>query len=160
VTVTAYLSLGSNIGERKAQLEKALHFLEDEESIELLHVSSFYETKPVGVTDQPDFLNMAAAIRTSLSPENLLHVTQSIEKKLGRQRKEKWGPRTIDIDILLYAEEQINLASLIVPHPRLQERAFVLVPLEEIAPELEIAGRPLKEITAELEDAKDVRRID
>lgn len=156
---TAYLSLGANLGERRKQLERALSLLSAEDEITVLDVSSFYETKAVGVTDQPDFLNIAAAVDTALSPLSLLEVTQSIEAAIGRERKERWGPRTIDLDILLYGEEHINLEALTIPHPRMTERAFVLVPLQEIAPELRIHGRKIEEWVNEKEDRSDVVKI-
>ncbi|MFC4737789.1 2-amino-4-hydroxy-6-hydroxymethyldihydropteridine diphosphokinase [Bacillus daqingensis] len=135
----AYISLGANIGDRFSQLEDAVHMLHRLEHIKVTNQSSYYETKPVGVTDQPDFLNAVVEIETDLAPLALLEKTQSIEQELGRVRKKKWGPRTIDLDILLYGDENIELESLIIPHPRMRERGFVMLPLAEIAPELQVA---------------------
>ena len=105
-----------------------------------MRVSSLYETAPVGITDQPDFLNLAAAARTSLAPQALLDALLHIENQMGRTRTERWGPRVIDLDLLLYGGEQVALPGLTVPHPRLRERAFVVVPLAEIAPEMALPG--------------------
>jgi 2-amino-4-hydroxy-6-hydroxymethyldihydropteridine diphosphokinase len=108
--------------------------------MEMRRVSSLYETAAVGVPDQPDFLNAVAAFGTSLSATQLLDVLLNLENLLGRKRTIRWGPRVIDLDLLLYGAEQIVLPALTVPHPRLRERAFVLVPLAEIAPELTLPG--------------------
>lgn len=134
--IIAYLSLGANLGDRGASIQTALRKLSDLPTIKLLRVSSLYETAPVGITDQPDFLNLVAAVKTSLAPQALLDVLLHIENQMGRVRTLRWGPRVIDIDLLLYDTEQIALPGLIVPHPRLRERAFVVIPLAEIAPEL------------------------
>ncbi|MCY8144599.1 2-amino-4-hydroxy-6-hydroxymethyldihydropteridine diphosphokinase [Bacillus haynesii] len=134
---TAYIALGSNIGRREEYLKKAVSLLHHHPSVQVTDISSIYETDPVGYTDQDLFLNMAAAIKTSLSPFELLDLTQRIEKELGRKRDIRWGPRTADLDILLYNRENIETEQLIVPHPRMHERLFVLVPLLEIYPDLE-----------------------
>jgi 2-amino-4-hydroxy-6-hydroxymethyldihydropteridine diphosphokinase len=133
--VTAYLSAGSNLGDRLGYLAAAVRRLETENT-HVLKVSSVYETAPWGKTDQPAFLNIAVAVETQLSPADLLRHVMAIEQALGRVRIERWGPRTVDIDILLYGSDTIRTADLEVPHPRMAERAFVLVPLLEIAPEL------------------------
>lgn len=127
-----YLSLGSNIGDRAEYLHKAVQLLDSHEEIIVQNISSIYETKPVGYTDQDYFLNIVLRISTSLSPHILLAYTQHIENQLGRMRKIHWGPRTIDLDILLYNNENIEAESLVIPHPRMNERAFVLAPLYEI----------------------------
>ncbi|MFX3624179.1 MAG: 2-amino-4-hydroxy-6-hydroxymethyldihydropteridine diphosphokinase [Ectobacillus sp.] len=132
----AYLSLGSNIDDRYGYLKRAISLLSAHPSIQVQDTSSVYETEPVGYTEQSCFLNMAIKISTSLTPEELLNVIQSIEKELGRKRKIRWGPRTIDLDILLYNHENIETESLVIPHPRMYERAFVLVPLAEVNKEL------------------------
>lgn len=132
---SAYLSMGSNIGNRLEHLQLAVRQLNEHPSITVRKISSVYETEPVGLTEQAKFLNIAVELETSLEAIELLHACQSIENKLGRMRKIRWGPRTVDLDILLYNEEQIQLEDLIVPHLRMQERAFVLVPLVEIAKE-------------------------
>ncbi|WP_338752576.1 2-amino-4-hydroxy-6-hydroxymethyldihydropteridine diphosphokinase [Bacillus sp. FJAT-52991] len=128
----AYLSLGTNLGDRIENLQAALTSLRNEEHITIERLSSIYETDPVGYTEQASFLNMAIKIRTSLSAEELLEKCLSIESQLGRIREIKWGPRTIDLDILLYNQDNIESEKLIVPHPRMHERAFVLIPLLEI----------------------------
>ncbi|MDK2820598.1 MAG: 2-amino-4-hydroxy-6-hydroxymethyldihydropteridine diphosphokinase [Clostridia bacterium] len=132
---TAYLSLGSNMGDRELNLKKALELLQSEDII-IERCSSWYETSPVGKTDQGWFLNRVVCIKTILPVRKLLQVVLSIENKLGRVRREKWGPRIIDIDILLYEDLNIDEPDLKIPHPRMLERAFVIVPLAEIAPKL------------------------
>ncbi|WP_204983801.1 2-amino-4-hydroxy-6-hydroxymethyldihydropteridine diphosphokinase [Streptococcus equinus] len=138
--ISVYLSLGSNIGDKKAYLEAALERLNQLPQTSLAAVSSFYETAAWGKTDQDDFLNICCQLETELAAQQLLIECQQIEKDLHRVRHEHWGPRTIDIDILLYGSEHIATENLKVPHPYMTERAFVLVPLFEIAPSLEICG--------------------
>jgi 2-amino-4-hydroxy-6-hydroxymethyldihydropteridine diphosphokinase len=147
--VRAYVGLGSNLGEREATLWKALEGLGATEGIEVLAISSFRETEPVGVVDQPRFVNAAAALETSLSPRELLERLLDVERSLGRHRavEERWGPRTLDLDLLLYGGESIDAPGLEVPHPRLTERAFVLEPLLELDPDLRLPdGRPLRDL--------------
>ncbi|UXS67674.1 2-amino-4-hydroxy-6-hydroxymethyldihydropteridine diphosphokinase [Staphylococcus chromogenes] len=131
--VEAYLGLGSNIGDREQQLKEAIERLQLEAHIEVKRVSSMYETKPVGYVEQPDFLNLCVQVQTTLEPEELLDRCLSIEQALHRVRKERWGPRTMDIDVLLYGDSIIETKRLTVPHPRMTERAFVIIPLNEIA---------------------------
>jgi 2-amino-4-hydroxy-6-hydroxymethyldihydropteridine diphosphokinase len=131
---TVYLLLGSNLGNRKEILDKAIELINDKIGI-ITSQSKDYETKPWGVTDQPDFLNLAISIHTNLKPLEILEQTQSIENQLGRVRKEKWGARLIDIDIMFYGDEIINEPNLKIPHPLMQERDFALIPLAEIAPD-------------------------
>ncbi|WP_347321534.1 2-amino-4-hydroxy-6-hydroxymethyldihydropteridine diphosphokinase [Rossellomorea sp. RS05] len=156
---TAYISLGSNIGDREAYLEKAIQILGSHGKIEVKRLSSIYETEPVGYTDQGEFLNMVIAVQTSLRPETLLHQCLQVEFDLGREREFKWGPRIIDLDVLLYEQETIENADLLIPHPRMQERAFVLIPLLEIAPGLEHPsfGAPLENLLDEIPDKEGVR---
>ncbi|EGL84187.1 2-amino-4-hydroxy-6-hydroxymethyldihydropteridine pyrophosphokinase [Caldalkalibacillus thermarum TA2.A1] len=135
-----YLALGSNLGQREGYLRQALNGLIDHPGVRLSRLSSIYETEPVGYVDQPPFLNMAVKGETSLTVHELLGLTQSIEKQLGRTRDVRWGPRTIDIDILLYDHLSLETKYLKLPHPRMTERAFVLVPLAEIAPDVVIPG--------------------
>ena len=145
----AYVGLGSNLGEREATLWKALEGLGATERIEVVAVSSFRETDPVGVVDQPRFVNAAAALETSLPPRELLERLLDVERSLGRDRavEERWGPRTVDLDLLLYGGESIDEPGLEVPHPRLTERAFVLEPLLELDPNLRLPdGRPLRDL--------------
>ncbi|TFD98370.1 2-amino-4-hydroxy-6-hydroxymethyldihydropteridine diphosphokinase [Jeotgalibacillus salarius] len=132
---TAYLSLGSNIGDSKDNLQGAVRLLDAGSSIEVTKVSSIYETDPVGFTDQQVFLNIAIEVKTTLAAEELLDEAQKIEQSLGRERKVHWGPRTIDLDILLYNTDNVKSDRLSVPHPHMHERSFVLVPLNEIAPD-------------------------
>lgn len=131
-----YLGLGSNIGDRKSYLLKSIEKLKNHPKIKIQKLSSIYETKPLGKTNQRNFLNMVVEGRTSLSPQELMAYTQSVENSLGRIRKEKWGPRRIDIDILLYNNSIIKEKNLIIPHPGLMERDFFLIPLQEISPKL------------------------
>lgn len=131
-----YLGLGSNVGDREQQLNEALRLLDGQPGIQVTQVSSLFETAPVGYVDQPDFLNLCAEIETNLTPQEVLESGLKIEQQLHRVRKERWGPRTLDIDILLYGNEIIENQALSIPHPRMAERAFVLVPLQEIAPEV------------------------
>jgi 2-amino-4-hydroxy-6-hydroxymethyldihydropteridine diphosphokinase len=129
-----YLLLGSNLGNRKEILDKAIELLSQKVGL-IISQSKDYETKPWGVTDQPDFLNLAVAIHTNLKPLEILEQTQSIENQLGRVRKERWGARLIDIDIIFYGDEIIDEPTLKIPHPLMQERDFALIPLAEIAPD-------------------------
>lgn len=130
----AFISIGSNIGERDVYLKQAVQALDRRTDTTVDKVSSIYETAPVGYTDQADFLNIVVSVQTTLSAQALLGVCQEIEQELGRERTIRWGPRTVDLDILLYNQDNIDTENLIVPHPRMAERAFVLIPLLEIAP--------------------------
>lgn len=137
-TVTAYLGLGTNLGSREQNLSQALQSLANSPDLHIVRSSSIYETAPWGYTAQPSFLNCAVEVRTKLSPVELLALAKYIESDLGRQENFRYGPRLIDIDILLYGDETIHLSQpdLDIPHPRITERAFVLVPITEIAPEI------------------------
>ena len=132
--VKVYLGLGSNLGDREANLRRALRDLTP--SITLVKSSSVYETEPWGYEDQPQFLNCACSVLTQLSPQELIDAIKKVESAMGRQPTFPYGPRVIDVDILFYGDLLIDQESLVVPHPRLLERAFVLIPLVEIAPEL------------------------
>ena len=136
----AYLGLGTNLGDKKANLRAAVNILNSNESVDVVALSSLYSTQPVGVKDQPDFINAVIAIQTTLSPVELLKLCNNIEHQLGRVRTIRWGPRVIDIDILLYNDVVINDNDLIIPHPCIMERAFVLIPLAEIAPDVILPG--------------------
>ena len=137
----AYIGLGSNLGDREALLRSALEQLASEHGIELVAVSSVRETDPVGFAEQPRFLNAAAAVETTLSPRELLERLLGIERRLGRVREgPRFGPRTVDLDLLLYGGETVDEPGLTVPHPRLAERAFALEPLVELDPELVVPG--------------------
>ncbi|MBC2324787.1 2-amino-4-hydroxy-6-hydroxymethyldihydropteridine diphosphokinase [Listeria booriae] len=132
----AYLSIGTNIGNRQENLENALKSLNQTENIKITHVSSVYETDPVGFEDQDAFLNIAVALETTLDQETLLQTGLNIETELGRVRLIRWGPRLIDIDLLLYDDIEHQSPTLDLPHPRMTERAFVMIPLQEIAPDI------------------------
>ncbi len=136
----AYLSLGSNIGDRKAYLRAAVKMLKAHKDISVTAISPVYETEPEGYENQRKFYNLVLEIETKLNPENLLDVCRAIEEILKRKRKNKWGPRTIDLDILLYDDLEIREGELVLPHPRMHERLFVLIPLLEIAPQLKLRG--------------------
>jgi 2-amino-4-hydroxy-6-hydroxymethyldihydropteridine diphosphokinase len=137
----AYVGLGSNLGDRSATLARALELLGERQGISLVAVSSFRETDPVGYLDQPRFLNAAVAIETSLSPEALLLALLEVERELGRTREgPRYGPRTIDLDLLLLEGITVDEPGLTVPHPRLHERKFALAPLAELDPSLVVPG--------------------
>ncbi|MBD7986331.1 2-amino-4-hydroxy-6-hydroxymethyldihydropteridine diphosphokinase [Sporosarcina sp. Sa2YVA2] len=130
----SFISIGSNIGDRLHHLTDAVRALHEHKEVTVTVVSSIYETTPVGFIDQADFLNLVVKVETTLSAHDLLGSCQEIENDLGRIREVRWGPRTVDLDILLYNNDNVESENLIVPHPRMGERAFVLVPLLEIAP--------------------------
>ena len=132
----AYVGVGANIGDREATIRAALAALPD-----VVAVSELRETAPVGVVDQPPFLNGAAALETELSPRELLDVLLDVERRLGRERRERWGPRTIDLDLLLHGEAEVDEPGLTVPHPLLHERRFALEPLVDLDPDLVVPGR-------------------
>jgi 2-amino-4-hydroxy-6-hydroxymethyldihydropteridine diphosphokinase len=137
-----YVGLGSNLGDRAGTIKRALKLLTSGGGIELVAVSSLRETEPVGYTDQPRFLNGAAALRTELRPRALLDRLQKVEHQLDRDRSgPRYGPRTIDLDLLLYGDESVDEQGLEIPHPRLAERRFVLEPLVELDGSLEVPGR-------------------
>ena len=131
--IKAYLGLGSNMGDRAHQLQQAIQIIDRFQHIDVASVSPIYETEPVGYTDQPQFLNLCIEIETTLKPQELLKRCLETEQALHRVRKIRWGPRTLDVDILLYGNEIIEEDNLIIPHPRMVERAFVLIPLNDIA---------------------------
>jgi len=142
MTVRVYIGLGSNLGKPLQQIESAILELQAMAVESTMVVSSFYETKPVGPQDQPDFINAVASFHTELDANTLLDQLFVIEDKHNRQRQgEQWGPRTLDLDLLLYGDEVITSDRLTVPHPGMHERAFVLQPLLQIAPECRIPGR-------------------
>lgn len=128
----AYIALGSNMGDREQLLLNALHALHTHEQITVTAVSAIYETDPVGYTDQAAFLNMAIQVKTKLDPQQLLLEQLAIEQQLGRVRDVRWGPRTIDLDLLMYGQLAMETELLVLPHPRMMERAFVLVPLHDV----------------------------
>jgi len=145
-----YLSLGSNVGDRRQNLTKAIDMLAKLPNSRLTKISGFYETEPWGGVEQDPFLNNVVEMETALSPEQLLTECQNIENILGRVRTVRWGPRTIDIDILIYGDLKLSGARLTIPHPYLEVREFVLAPLREIAPDLILpSGRPVTEVKGE-----------
>lgn len=135
---TAYVGLGANLGPREETLRRAIELLREADGVDVIAVSQLRETEPVGVVDQPPFLNGAVAITTALGPRDLLDLLLEIEQSLGRVRDERWGPRTIDLDILVYGDEVVDEPGLRVPHPRLRERRFALEPLAELQPDLAV----------------------
>ena len=136
----AYVGLGANIGPREVTLLRAVDLLAEADDVDVLAVSQLRETDPVGMVDQPGFLNGAARIDTSLPPRALLELLLRIEQSLGRVREERWGPRTVDLDLLVYGDLIVDEPGLRVPHPRLHERRFALEPLAELDPELVVPG--------------------
>jgi 2-amino-4-hydroxy-6-hydroxymethyldihydropteridine diphosphokinase len=156
---SAFIALGSNLGIRYDYLMNAIKLLKHDTKIQLVNISSIYETDPVGYEDQDLFLNMVIEIKTDYNAQELLDVCLNTEAKLGRKREIKWGPRTIDLDILLFNQENIETEKLMVPHPRMHERAFVLIPLLEIQSDLFIPRmeKPLKTYLNELADKEGVR---
>jgi 2-amino-4-hydroxy-6-hydroxymethyldihydropteridine diphosphokinase len=156
----ALLGLGGNVGNVRATLNEAIALFADGRDVTLTARSSDYRTPPWGVTDQPDFINCAIAVETALSPRALLARALNVERALDRDRsrERRWGPRTIDIDLLAYDDLTLDEPGLTLPHPRLFERAFVLVPLAEIVPDRVIAGRSVREGAASL-DAQGVEQL-
>jgi 2-amino-4-hydroxy-6-hydroxymethyldihydropteridine diphosphokinase len=153
-----YLGLGGNLGDPEASMAAALGILDEDARTRVVAVSSLYRTPPWGKTDQPDFLNAAAEIRTSHPPRALLALCLDAERALKRERRERWGPRVVDIDILVFGDRSVHEAGLDIPHPRMLERAFVLVPLAEIAPDLEIMGKTVSERLAAIDTAGIVKQ--
>lgn len=137
----AYVGIGANLGPREETLRRAVDLLGRADGVEVVGVSELRETDPVGVVDQPPFLNGAVSVETTLSPRALLDLLLEVERSLGRVRGERWGPRVVDLDLLVYGIEVLDEPGLHVPHPRLHERRFALEPLAEMNPELEIPGR-------------------
>ena len=135
MSVVAFLGLGSNLGDRLANLQAAVDALQTEPGLRVTVSSRVWETTPVGGPPQPDYLNAVIRVETDLSARDLLDVARRVEARLGRVRKEPWGARTLDVDILLFDEERIDETDLVVPHPRMAERAFVLLPLLELEPD-------------------------
>ena len=157
----AYISFGSNVGDRKKHIEDAVEILKTDSSIEIKSVSSLYETEPVGYEEQDWFINGVLEIETELSPHELLRFVKTVESKVGRRKSIRWGPREIDLDILLYEQECINTPDLVIPHPRMQEREFVLIPLVEIAPDVvhPVFRKSVELLLKDLPQKKVVKRI-
>jgi 2-amino-4-hydroxy-6-hydroxymethyldihydropteridine diphosphokinase len=152
VATTAFIGIGSNLGRREQNVARAIDLLSAEDGIDVVAVSELRETEPVGPVAQGPFMNGAARIETDLGPRELLERLLAVEQRLGRVRRERFGPRTIDLDLLLYGDKVLDEPGLTVPHPRLHERRFALEPLSDLAPGLEIPGKgPISELLAELE---------
>jgi 2-amino-4-hydroxy-6-hydroxymethyldihydropteridine diphosphokinase len=152
VTKTAFVGIGSNLGDREAHLSRAIELLSAEDAIEVSGVSEIRETEPVGPVEQGPFLNAAVQVETELAPRELLNRLLDIERRMGRVRRERFGPRTIDLDLLLYGEEFVDEPGLTVPHPRLKERRFALEPLSDLDPGLTIPGSgPISALLAKLQ---------
>ena len=154
----AVLGLGSNVGNRQAALAAAVDALRAHPDIEFIAASALYESEPWGLTDQQDFFNAAVRVATLLAPVDLLAAILAIEVSLGRVRGKKWGPRSIDIDILVFGDETIDVPGLTIPHPHLTERAFALAPLVDVMPEAAIKDKPARQWLAQLE-RKSLKRI-
>ena len=152
MTETAYIGLGSNLGDRIAYIEAAVAELEQAAGIRVLSASSLYETPPVGYLDQPHFLNAVVSVETDLSPPELLQTLRRIEDAHGRQRSIRWGPRTLDLDLLVCGDRVVRTTALTLPHPHLTDRCFVLVPLCEVAAALRhpVSGSPMSEYERQL----------
>lgn len=154
----AFLSLGGNLGEPERAMATALRMLDADPQARVGKVSSLYRTPPWGKLDQPDFLNVAAEIYTRRDPHGLLDLCLSAERALKRVREERWGPRIVDIDVLTFDDLAVHEAGLEVPHPRMLDRAFVLIPLAEIAPDLVVSGKTIAERAAAI-DASGIERL-
>ena len=154
----AYIGFGSNIGDRLAHIQNAIHTLSKTEGIALQKVSSVYTTDPVGYEAQAQFLNGVAAIETAIAPLSLLHTLKHIETAIGRKHRIRWGPREIDLDILIYGDLCVQTEKLVIPHPEMHLRGFVLVPLEEIAPNLvhPVCQESIRTLRNRLADSKSV----
>jgi len=159
VKSVAFLSLGSNMDDRLSYLKGAIDELHKDEHISIREISSIYETDPVGYTNQGNFLNIVAKLETDYEADQLLRKCLQIELQLGRERKIRWGPRTIDLDILLYNQDNIETDDLSVPHPRMQERAFVIIPLLELEPNIQLPAMdmPLQKVLERIPDKEGVR---
>jgi len=151
VSAVVFLGLGSNLGDRLVNLQAAVDALAAEPALRITASSRVWETTPVGGPPQPDYLNAVIRVETDLSPDDLLAAARRVESRLGRVRAERWGARTMDVDILLFDEERIDEPDLIVPHPRLTERAFVVLPLLEVEPDPRLPdGSRLVEVTVDV----------
>ncbi len=137
---TAYIGLGSNLGDKKSNIKKALGLLDASPGVWMKRVASLYRTAPLGYIEQDWFLNTVAEVDTILQPHGLLALLLETEERLGRVRTVRWGPRTVDLDLLIFGKKEIESLDLVVPHPRMAGRAFVMVPLAELVPELKIPG--------------------
>lgn len=152
-----FLSLGSNLGDRRANLQRALEKLREKE-VTIVGRSTFYQTEPLDLLEQPHFLNLVCEVQTTLQPERLLELCLQVETELGRRRELPRGPRTIDIDLLFYGNEVLQTSRLTLPHPRLYQRNFVLVPLQEMAPDFRdpASGKTVRQLRQECPDRSTV----
>lgn len=167
-----YISLGSNLGEREKNIKEAIRLIvseasllptkESKKKINIVKISSIYETEPIGFTEQNWFLNAVIEIETTLSPQELLVVLQQVESKLGKKIERKWGPRTIDLDILLYDDIILDSPDLQIPHKLMHERAFVLIPLVQIAPNIKhpVLNKTIKELVVSVQVSAVSRQIE
>jgi 2-amino-4-hydroxy-6-hydroxymethyldihydropteridine diphosphokinase len=154
-----YIGIGSNVGEKKGNINRALRLLAEDGRLLSAAVAPLYKTGPVGFTDQDWFLNTVAAYEADLAPHGLLELLMGIEKEMGRVRTIRWGPRVIDLDILLYGDAVVSTPDLEIPHPRLAERAFVVVPLADLAPGLVLpGGKTAAALAAELSKTQRIER--
>ena len=155
----AYIGMGTNLGDREHYLKEAVKELASHPANQVVAASSIYETEPWGFIDQGKFLNMVVCLQTQLTAQDLLEYCMQVEKQLGRKREIRWGPRTIDLDILLYNQENIVTENLIIPHPRIMERAFVAIPLVEIDKDITLPNmnKPVREVMDDIPDKKGVR---
>ncbi|TDX48801.1 2-amino-4-hydroxy-6-hydroxymethyldihydropteridine diphosphokinase [Orenia marismortui] len=144
--INSYLGLGTNVGDREDNLRQAISLIKDFPQTKVLLLSKIYETEPWGYTEQDNFLNMCLKLETTLSPYQLLAECQAVEKELKRKRKVRWGPRTIDVDILLYDNLNLSEEDLTIPHPRIAERNFVLIPLRDLDKKLTISNKKIDEL--------------
>lgn len=151
-TVTAYLGLGGNVGDVAEAMRSALRLLDAHPQCRLVAVSRVFRTPPWGPVEQDWFLNACAAFETSLNAPDLLALALETERALGRVRETRWGPRTLDIDILLYGDTPVSMENLTIPHPRMAERAFVIVPLADIAPDIVLNGRTILDRASDFGD--------
>ena len=158
----AYIGLGSNLGRKKANIRRAIKLLSKNKDIKILKISSLYETEPVGYVKQDWFVNSCLKAETNLSPRQLLSVLKNVEKKLKRKRRFiKWGPRTIDLDILFYNNLKLKTKDLVIPHPEMHKRAFVLIPLMELEPNFihPTKRKSILELLANLKRTKKVKKL-
>lgn len=158
-SVLTYIALGSNQGDKIANIRQAVQLLSAYPAVQVHRVAPLYVSAPVGYTEQDWFVNTVLEATTSLLPQELLAVTRQTEHRLGRERTVRWGPRTIDLDILLYGDVHMETPELQIPHPRMGERAFVMVPLADLAPRLLVQGQEAAELARKLEEEQQIQRL-